>query len=147
MGLARSHSWRACVSHTCLVVDRILSIDNCTDHRYALLGGKTKDRLPVYCTSARPDISKDLGFIGGKVPCPYGPSAGDEGFRKNVEFFKQHREKVRRVFSLWTVAPTNCIPVRVPQRLARSSRCLSIATCHSQCHTQSNSRKRSSLMG
>jgi L-rhamnonate dehydratase len=62
--------------------------------RYALLGGKTKDRLPVYCTSARPEISKELGFCGAKVPCPYGPSAGDEGFRKNVAIFKEYREKV-----------------------------------------------------
>ena len=44
---------------------------------YALLGGKTKNRLPVYCTTARPDLAKDLGFAGAKVPCPYGPSAGD----------------------------------------------------------------------
>jgi L-rhamnonate dehydratase len=67
---------------------------------YALLGGKTKDRLPVYCTSARPDISKELGFCGAKVPCPYGPSAGDEGFRKNVEIFKEYREKVGPDFPL-----------------------------------------------
>lgn len=67
---------------------------------YALLGGKTKDRLPVYCTTARPDIAKDLGFVGAKVPCPYGPSAGDEGFRKNVEFFKTWREKVGPDFPL-----------------------------------------------
>ena len=28
---------------------------------YALLGGKTKDRLPVYSTTARPDLAKALG--------------------------------------------------------------------------------------
>ena len=67
---------------------------------YALLGGKTKDRLPVYCTTGRPDIAKDLGFVGAKVTCPYGPSAGDEGFRKNVEFFKNWREKVGPDFPL-----------------------------------------------
>ena len=67
---------------------------------YALLGGKTKDRLPVYHTTARPDIAKELGFVGAKVPCPYGPSAGDEGFRKNVEFFKSWREKVGPDFPL-----------------------------------------------
>lgn len=54
---------------------------------YALLGGKTKDRLPVYSTTARPDIAKDLGFVGAKLACPYAPSAGEEGFRKNKEFF------------------------------------------------------------
>ena len=53
---------------------------------YALLGGKTKDRLPVYCTSAKPEVAKKLGFAGAKVPCPYGPAAGDEGFRANVAY-------------------------------------------------------------
>lgn len=67
---------------------------------YALLGGKVKPRLPVYCTTARPDIAKQLGFVGAKVPCPYGPSAGDEGFRKNVEFFKDWRSKVGPEFPL-----------------------------------------------
>jgi len=67
---------------------------------YALLGGKTKDRLPVYCTSSRPDLSKGFGFCGAKIPCPYGPADGDEGFRKNVEFFKGWREKVGPDFPL-----------------------------------------------
>lgn len=39
---------------------------------YALLGGKTKERLPVYCTSSRPDLAKKLGFVGAKIPCPHG---------------------------------------------------------------------------
>lgn len=67
---------------------------------YALLGGKTKQRLPIYCTTARPDIAKELGFVGAKVTCPYGLSAGDEGFRKNVEFFKNWRDKVGPDFPL-----------------------------------------------
>lgn len=67
---------------------------------YALLGGKTKERLPVYSTTARPDIAKELGFIGAKIPCPYGPSAGDEGLRKNIEFYKGWREKVGEAFPL-----------------------------------------------
>ena len=67
---------------------------------YALLGGKTKQRLPVYSTTARPDIAKQLGFVGAKVPCPYGPSAGDEGMRNNIQFFKNWREKVGPDFPL-----------------------------------------------
>lgn len=67
---------------------------------YALLGGKTKERLPVYSTTARPDIAKKLGFVGAKVPCPYGPSAGQEGFKKNVEFFRVWRDKVGPDFPL-----------------------------------------------
>ena len=61
---------------------------------YALLGGRTKATLPVYCTTARPDLAKELGFVGAKVPCPYGPSAGDAGFAKNVAFFRRWREAV-----------------------------------------------------
>ena len=67
---------------------------------YALLGGKTKERLPVYCTSSRPDNAKKFGFVGGKIPCPYGPSAGDEGLRKNIDFYKSWREKVGDDFPL-----------------------------------------------
>lgn len=67
---------------------------------YALLGGKVVDRLPVYMTSSNPVNAKNMGFVGGKVPCPYGPKAGDEGLRKNVEFFKAWREKVGPDFPL-----------------------------------------------
>lgn len=67
---------------------------------YALLGGKTKTRLPVYTTTARPDIAKQLGFVAAKIPCPYGPADGDEGLRKNVEFFRGWREKVGPEFPL-----------------------------------------------
>jgi len=67
---------------------------------YALLGGKVVDRLPVYMTSSNPLNAKNMGFVGGKIPCPYGPSAGDEGLRKNVEFFKGWREKVGPDFPL-----------------------------------------------
>ena len=67
---------------------------------YALLGGKTKQRLPVYSTTARPDLAKDFGFVGAKVPCPYGPSEGEKGLKKNIEFFKEWREKVGPDFPL-----------------------------------------------
>jgi L-rhamnonate dehydratase len=67
---------------------------------YALLGGKTKEYLPVYSTTGRPDLAKDYGFVGAKIPCAYGPSEGDEGFRKNVEIFKKTREAVGPDFPL-----------------------------------------------
>ena len=67
---------------------------------YALLGGKTKDRLPVYCTTARPEIAQKLGFVGAKVPCPHGPADGDEGFRKNIAYFQAQRDKVGPDFPL-----------------------------------------------
>lgn len=67
---------------------------------YALLGGKTKERLPVYCTTARPDIAKEMGFVGAKIPCPYSPAAGDDGLKKNIDFFKSWRAKVGEDYPL-----------------------------------------------
>ena len=61
---------------------------------YKLLGGKTKERLPVYATSTRPDLSKKMGFIGGKFPLPYGPADGDAGMRANLERVKAVRASV-----------------------------------------------------
>merc|ERR1719199_2381817 len=67
---------------------------------YMLLGGATKAILPMYTTSSRPDIGKKLGFVGCKIPCPYGPADGMEGMRKNVEFCQQARESVGEGFPL-----------------------------------------------
>ncbi|KAK0042265.1 L-rhamnonate dehydratase [Biomphalaria pfeifferi] len=67
---------------------------------YSLLGGKTKDRLPVYCTTARPDLAQKLGFVGAKIPCCYGPSEGGEGLQKNIEYFRKWREQVGPDFPL-----------------------------------------------
>lgn len=67
---------------------------------YALLGGKTKQQLPVYCTTARPDLAKQYGFTGAKVPCPYGPSDGDKGLIKNKEFVKHWRDTVGEDYPL-----------------------------------------------
>jgi L-rhamnonate dehydratase len=61
---------------------------------YKLLGGKTKDKLPVYATSSRPDLSQKMGFQGGKFPLPYGPADGDKGMRANIERIKAVRESV-----------------------------------------------------
>ena len=53
---------------------------------YALLGGKTKARVPCYPTTSRPDLAQQMGFHGAKFPLPYGPEAGAEGLRQNVDF-------------------------------------------------------------
>ncbi len=58
---------------------------------FQLLGGKTKERLPIYCTSTRPELSQALGFFGGKIPLPYGPADGDAGMRANIERIKAVR--------------------------------------------------------
>ena len=35
---------------------------------YQMLGGAVRDELQFYATGARPDLAKELGFIGGKMP-------------------------------------------------------------------------------
>src|SRR3546814_4958324 len=35
---------------------------------YHMLGGAVRDELQFYATGARPDVAKELGFIGGKLP-------------------------------------------------------------------------------
>jgi len=61
---------------------------------HQLLGGAVRDELQFYCTGARPDLAKDMGFIGGKMPLQYGPAEGEEGLRKNLEHLAGMREKV-----------------------------------------------------
>lgn len=48
---------------------------------YELLGGKTKERMPCYATTSRPDLARDMGFWGAKFPLPYGPASGERGMR------------------------------------------------------------------
>ncbi len=67
---------------------------------YELLGGKTKDKIPCYATTSRPDLAKEMGFFGAKFPLPYGPANGDEGMQKNIEMVKKWREAVGPTFPL-----------------------------------------------
>ena len=67
---------------------------------FNLMGGRTKQRIPVYATTSRPDLAKDMGFPGAKFPLRYGPSDGETGLRKNVESAKYWREKVGPDFPL-----------------------------------------------
>lgn len=39
-------------------------------------------------------VGKELGFVACKVPCPFGPADGMEGFKKNVKYLKQCRDQV-----------------------------------------------------
>lgn len=67
---------------------------------YNLLGGKTKERIPVYATTARPDLAKKMGFQGAKIPLPYGPGDGDIGQNANIERIKACRKAVGPNFPL-----------------------------------------------
>jgi L-rhamnonate dehydratase len=60
---------------------------------YHLLGGAVRDELQFYATGARPDIARDLGFIGGKLPLHHGPAEGDEGLKTNVALLADMRAR------------------------------------------------------
>ena len=51
---------------------------------YNLIGGKVKDRLPIYATTSRPDLAQQMGFVAAKFPLPYSHMEGADGLRKNV---------------------------------------------------------------
>ncbi len=61
---------------------------------YNLIGGKTKESIPLYCTGIDAVQYKKDGFFGAKIPLKYSPSEGNAGLRKNVAEFKKIREKV-----------------------------------------------------
>ena len=67
---------------------------------YKLIGGATRSRLNFYCTGPEPAAAKAMGFIGGKVPLPYGPDEGQPGLANNIAFLKKHREAVGPDFPL-----------------------------------------------
>lgn len=67
---------------------------------YQLLGGAVRDELQFYATGARPDVAKDLGFIGGKLPLHHGPAEGEEGLKKNLAMLADMRQRTGEDFWL-----------------------------------------------
>lgn len=67
---------------------------------HALLGGAVHDRLPLYATGPRPDVARDLGFLGAKLPIPHGPSEGADGLAANLAAFADARSRVGPDFPL-----------------------------------------------
>jgi len=61
---------------------------------FQLLGGAVRGEVEFYATGPRPDLAKQFGFIGGKMPLHYGPEAGEEGLQKNIEELATMRERV-----------------------------------------------------
>ena len=59
---------------------------------YAMLGGKVREELTFYATGPRPDLARDMGFVGGKMPLVYGPADGMEGLKRNLETAQSMRE-------------------------------------------------------
>ncbi|PTL90641.1 L-rhamnonate dehydratase [Halomonas litopenaei] len=61
---------------------------------HELLGGAVRDELQFYATGARPDLARDMGFIGGKMPLAHGPAEGNEGLTRNLEHLAEMRSRV-----------------------------------------------------
>ncbi len=55
---------------------------------YKLLGGAVRDEIQFYATGARPDLAKEMGFIGGKMPTHWGPHDGDAGIVKMPRWWR-----------------------------------------------------------
>ncbi len=67
---------------------------------YKMLGGAVREELSFYATGARPDLAKEMGFIGGKLPLRHSPAEGDEGFSKNMAALAEMRDRVGEDFWL-----------------------------------------------
>lgn len=61
---------------------------------YQLLGGAVRDEIVFYATGSRPDLARQLGFIGGKLPLHHGPAEGEEGLKRNLEALGEMRARV-----------------------------------------------------
>ena len=66
----------------------------------AMLSSQRRDELPLYATTPRPDLAEDMGFIGAKLPLPFGPADGDAGLHQNFELADQYRAKTAADFFL-----------------------------------------------
>ena len=62
----------------------------------SLLGGPVRDELPFYATGARPDLAKQMGFIGGKMPLAARPGRGRRGAAEEPRQARGHAREGRR---------------------------------------------------
>jgi L-rhamnonate dehydratase len=88
---------------------------------HALLGGPVRDELTFYATGARPDLAKQMGFIGGKLPLHHGPAEREEGLKKNLDLLGSMRSKVGDDFWLMYDCWMS-LDVEYATRLARVAR-------------------------
>ena len=58
---------------------------------YNLIGGKTKEKIPVYVTGNLTERHLQEGFRHVKLAIPHGPADGTAGLRKNVELVERTR--------------------------------------------------------
>ena len=61
---------------------------------YNLIGGKTKDKIPVYVTGNLTERHLAEGFRDVKLAIPHSPADGKEGMRKNIELIERTRNLI-----------------------------------------------------
>ncbi|WP_413203356.1 L-rhamnonate dehydratase [Rhodospirillum sp. A1_3_36] len=61
---------------------------------HAMIGGAVREQQPFYATGARPDLAKEMGFIGGKLAVQHGPAQGAEGMRRELDRLALMRDRV-----------------------------------------------------
>ena len=61
---------------------------------YQLIGGKTKENIPVYVTGNLTERHLQQGFRHVKLAVPHSPVDGKEGLRKNIDMVRKTRELV-----------------------------------------------------
>jgi L-alanine-DL-glutamate epimerase-like enolase superfamily enzyme len=61
---------------------------------YNLVGGKTKEKIPVYVTGNLTERHLAEGFRHVKLALPYGPADGAEGLRRNLALVERTRQLV-----------------------------------------------------
>lgn len=67
---------------------------------YALLGGAVRDEITFYATGPRPDLAKEMGFIGGKIPLLWAPADGRAARTAEVRRLEEFRATVGEDFFL-----------------------------------------------
>jgi L-rhamnonate dehydratase len=67
---------------------------------YQLLGGPVRREIEFYATGPRPDLAKQMGFIGAKMPLHHGPAEGEQGLEKNLKELEVMRSRVGADFWL-----------------------------------------------
>ena len=60
---------------------------------HQMLGGAVREELCFYATGARPDLAKEMGFIGGKLPLHHGPAEGEDGLKQNLAELAEMRSR------------------------------------------------------
>jgi len=60
---------------------------------YHLIGGAIREEIIFYATGDRPDLAREMGFIGGKLPLRHAPAEGEEGLKQNLALLAEMRSR------------------------------------------------------